>query len=316
MMISSCIHKLPRDITRFKRGFLLTLLLAFLSLPAISAKAAVTLLYFSAISGNQEVRLVWETASELNNAGFFVQRSNQRDSGYARINSEIIATKGSDFLGATYEYLDTGLVNNTQYWYRLESIDLGQHSQFSDPVRTIVGSTATPSGVPTSTVTRTPTATPTVVVASPTASATVTLTSNPTSGVPPTFTSNPTVTARPMPSATQPYPGPGQTVNAGPSDSGGLATASPSVGASELTPQPALDSSQQGGTATLIPFPTITIIFPNTHTESPLPLPNQSNTRSSDSGIGSLARIWPFGLLIGVWLVLAVWFYISHRHHS
>jgi hypothetical protein len=287
-------------------GLRLTLIGMLLVISAVSVKAAVTLLYFSAISENLQVRLVWETATEFNNAGFFVQRSNQLEGGYERINTEIIQTKGSDFTGATYEYLDTGLANNTQYWYRLESIDLGQHSQYSDPVRAIVGVPATPSITPTSTVTRTPTATSEGFVASQTPTPTATRTSNPGSGIPPTSTTSATETTRPTIMATQPYPGPG--------GSGGSTT--PSVGGeSSLTPQTTVDVSLQTATATLIPFPTITIIFPDSTSAAPIPLPTLSNSSVESSSVSSLFRFWPFGLLIAAWLVLVAWFYLSHRHH-
>jgi hypothetical protein len=291
------------------------LLLSTLVITTISSvKAAVTLLYFSAISENQQVRLVWETATELNNAGFFVVRSNQRDSGYVRINSEIIQSKGSDFIGATYEYLDTGLANYTQYWYKLESLDMGQHSQFSDPVRAVVGATATPSGAPTSTATRTPTptATSSLIAASQTASTTATLTSNQTSGIQPTFTKSPTGTIRSIPSATQPYPGPGQAGDAG---QNALATPGSLESPSAPTPQPDLDSSQQAPTATLIPFPTITIIFPESSPTATSLIPDQSNPPADSLTATRLSRLWPFGLLIAIWLGLVAWFYITYRRH-
>jgi hypothetical protein len=293
----------------------LTLLGVLFLMSEISVKAIVSLLYFSAISENQQVRLVWETASEFDNAGFFVQRSNQREGGYARRNSEIIQAKGSDFTGAVYEYLDTELVNNAEYWYRLESLDLGQHSQFSDPVRAIVGATATPTTPPTSTVTRTPTITPEGFVASQTPTPTFTRTSTVTSDTLPTSTRSPTGTTRPPLAATQPYPGPEQTSNAGQGGLGGLATPSP-VETTSLTTQPDINASQQSVTATLIPFPTITIIFSNASTAVALPIPTLPIIENDGLTTSSFLRYWPFGLLIIIWFILVAWFYLSHRRHN
>jgi hypothetical protein len=82
-------------------GVLLLAIIAGLSTIPFHAEAAVVLLYFRASSGNQVVRLEWATATELDTAGFFVQRSNQRDSGYIRINPEIIPAVGDAFSGDT-----------------------------------------------------------------------------------------------------------------------------------------------------------------------------------------------------------------------
>jgi hypothetical protein len=125
----------------------------------------------------------------------------------------------------------------------------------------------------------------------------------------------PTITPAPTLDGTQLYPGPEQTASV---DQGGL-DGSVTPGLVESSPQAsqtALDSSQQGATATLIPFPTITIIFPNTKTVSPLILPDQVNSSAGRSGTSNLSRFWPFGLLVSAWLVLAAWFYLSHRHHD
>ena len=125
----------------------------------------------------------------------------------------------------------------------------------------------------------------------------------------------PTITSTPTLDETQLYPGPEQTES---EDQGGLdGLVTPGfVEIPTQASQTAIDSSQQGATATLIPFPTITIIFPNTKTVSPLFLPDQTNSSAGRSGTSNLSRFWPFGLLVSAWLVLTAWFYLSHRHHD
>ena len=201
-------------------------------------QAAVELIDFSAIPEDGRVILRWETATELDNAGFYINRSTELDSGYQRINTTIIPASGDGLTGADYEYTDEGVTNGIEYWYRLEAIDLNQNSTFYDAVLAVPGSSGT----------ALPTTTP-----SPTQAAgstpQPTNTSIPTSG----GSSNPTPSLFPTPASTisNPYPTP--------SISNPQPTGEP--GLSPLNNQVA-DSG--GPTATLIPFPTITVQFPVT----------------------------------------------------
>ena len=136
------------------------LLLPFMSVEA--GHAAVALIYFAADGHDGLVVLTWETASELNNVGFFIRRSLERDRGYLRV-SEFIPTHGDDLLGGVYDYVDTDVTNGVTYWYKLESIDDNQGPYLhSPPVSAVPG----PPTIATQTATQvlpttTPTTTPT-----------------------------------------------------------------------------------------------------------------------------------------------------------
>ncbi len=291
-------------------GFLLLVMLWNTSL--ISARAAVTLLYFTPISNDQEVMLIWETAMELDTSGFFIQRSTQPNTGFQSINSDIIIAEGTDYSGAAYEYPDRGLVNGTEYWYRLEVINTnGQTSGYSDIVRAVVGSTPTPtsSSVPGTTVT--PTATRTITPTSQSGSPTATLTNTPVNPMQPTSTpTTPSVIGQ-TPPATLLAP-----VSTTPAFFP-QATLTP-PGASELPPQESITNDASsvltptlalGPDATYAPFPTITIVFPTSSTVAdPAAEPEQKNDHYA------AWRLWPLGLLVVVWVGLAAWFYFSHRH--
>ena len=275
-----------------------------LSAITLHAEAAVVLLYFRASSGNQVVRLEWATATELDTAGFFVQRSSQRDSGYIRINADIIPAVGDAFSGDTYEYTDTGLANGIQYWYRLESIDLGQNSQYSDPVFVIVGIAATQTLAQTNT-------------ATPTATLLLTLTSN-------FQTNTATATQIVLANATATSPAAPIIVTATPNLA--IASLTPGSGSDPYpaleTPQPAVQdpvimtaqaeqNNQTGGpTPTYLPLPTVTIIFP-TSAATPIPVPDLDVPTFT---FQRLFDFWPIGVILLAWIALAVWFVVTRRH--
>ena len=94
----------------------------------------VEILYFQAIGGGSGVTLVWETAAEIDTAGFHLLRSDSQDGEYGRINGEIIPARGGPTQGATYSYIDNSALNGVTYWYRLMDVDLSGESYPYDPV--------------------------------------------------------------------------------------------------------------------------------------------------------------------------------------
>lgn len=151
-----------------------------------SQPSSVVITKLGAIPGNAQVTVQWTTASEVNTAGFYVLRSTVEAGGFERV-SPFIARKGSSSSGASYEYLDTGLTNNTTYYYRLEIISTSMDSSFSQVVSAVPGQA-------TSTTTLTATASATAT-ATTTSTGTVTLTK--------TITRTPTVTKIPTRTRTQ-----------------------------------------------------------------------------------------------------------------
>jgi len=166
-------------------------LFLLLGLAVLPAYASVTLVSFTATPGNGQVVLRWETATEINNAGFFVRRSTQETGDYARISS-FMPAQGDGLLGAIYVYNDTAVTNGVTYYYKLEAVDNSQNVEFHGPI------SATPGPTPTFTAIRVATATATTA---PTSTPTLARTSTPipmptaTFQVPsPTFTPTPTLT--------------------------------------------------------------------------------------------------------------------------
>ncbi|MFC1591816.1 hypothetical protein ACFL43_04775 [Thermodesulfobacteriota bacterium] len=102
----------------------------------------ISLASFDAQAGNGEVLLEWETASEIDNAGFNLYRS--EDGGaYEQINASLIPAEGYPTEGAVYEFVDSDVKNRTKYSYKLEDVDINgeavQHGPVSATPRLIYG---------------------------------------------------------------------------------------------------------------------------------------------------------------------------------
>ncbi|MDD5370762.1 MAG: hypothetical protein PHQ40_16900, partial [Anaerolineaceae bacterium] len=160
------------------------------------APSAVVLSRFITLNGDTQVAIEWQTLSEMNISGFYVQRGNQAGGPFGRIpdsqNPHFFPSQGNGLTGASYSYVDTGLTNGSTYYYRLEAIN-------SDGASILFGSvsaspslptpTPTPTSTPTATITPTPTITPTI-----TNTPTVTATATPTRTITPTRTPTRTYT--------------------------------------------------------------------------------------------------------------------------
>ena len=82
----------------------------------------VTLTSFTAEAGVGSVALAWETAAEIDNAGFNLYRADAADGPYAKVNGALIAAEGDPVSGASYSFVDEGLAPGT-YYYKLEDVE-------------------------------------------------------------------------------------------------------------------------------------------------------------------------------------------------
>jgi len=97
----------------------------------------VSLSQFNAIPGNGQVTVTWETETEIDNAGFNLYRSEKKDSGFVKINAELIPAQGSETQGASYQFIDTLLKNRKVYYYKLEDVDAYGTTTEHGPVKSI-----------------------------------------------------------------------------------------------------------------------------------------------------------------------------------
>ena len=75
------------------------------------------------------VVITWSTQSELNNAGFFIKRSNQRDGQFEIINASMILGAGTSSEKQFYTYTDTTAQPNVVYYYQIEDVSLDGNRQ-------------------------------------------------------------------------------------------------------------------------------------------------------------------------------------------
>ena len=94
----------------------------------------VDLVSFTAEGFEEYVLLTWETASEIDNAGFHLWRSEKKSSKYEIITDSFIWPEGGLTWGAKYEYEDIYVEPGLTYFYELEDIDDSGVSTFHGPV--------------------------------------------------------------------------------------------------------------------------------------------------------------------------------------
>lgn len=263
-------------------GILFGLCLAFTSIVVV--RAAVTLVSFEAEGVDGKVLLTWETASELDNAGFFIQRSNSETGTYQRV-SFFIPSMGDDVVGAQYYFEDDAVTNGVTYWYKLEALDYSQNADFYGPISAVPGIVRTATNTPT--ITQTPTRTST---AQPGAT---------TTAIPTNTLAIPTATATqsgayPIPPTTQPPTATTPTVEQ-PTLAPGSPTALP--------------------TETLIPLPSITFVLPSSAGNTTGTLDSSSGSESQASFLDWFTpqRVTVIGLLLMIWTMLAIWFAYTVR---
>jgi hypothetical protein len=91
---------------------------------------------FTAKPGNKKVTVQWSTASEIENAGFNIYRSESPDGEYVKINETLIPAQGSGTQGADYMFIDHMVQNRKTYYYKLQDIDIEGKSAFNGPAST------------------------------------------------------------------------------------------------------------------------------------------------------------------------------------
>ena len=75
------------------------------------------------------VVITWSTQSELNNAGFFIKRSQQADGEFKVINAAMVPGAGTTSEKQFYTYSDTTAQPNVVYYYQIEDVSLDGNRQ-------------------------------------------------------------------------------------------------------------------------------------------------------------------------------------------
>ena len=88
---------------------------------------------------NGSVELNWKTVGEVGSTGFNVYRAESENGTYEKINRDIVSTKGSPTMGASYVFADKEVKNRKTYWYKLEDLYLNGTSTMCGPVSAAPG---------------------------------------------------------------------------------------------------------------------------------------------------------------------------------
>lgn len=167
--------------------------LLWTSTASASPTASVSLVYFRAEYGSDGAHLQWQTATELNTAGFRIQRSSAANGPYeAHSQIGVVPAQGSATNGSTYDEVDETAAQGQTYWYRLIEIENDNDEHELETVSLFVGAT------PTATIEAIATTATDATEQSPIDSATSTATMTPTMS-----TTAPPTTASIRPTATQ-----------------------------------------------------------------------------------------------------------------
>ncbi len=201
--------------TKLHRLFVFTVLLWLaLTFAATASGAApprsVTLVYFRGEFTAEGALLEWQTATELNTAGFRIERSTAADGPFSQLNEiGIVPAQGGATSGATYAVTDTTATAGQTLWYRLVEIEFNNSEHELETISLTSGATPTATlegiatdesddgddtPVPTSSAaTNTPPASPTATSGAPTNTPSAPG-ANPTATVSDTGTTRPTFT--------------------------------------------------------------------------------------------------------------------------
>ncbi|MBI5375841.1 MAG: SBBP repeat-containing protein [Candidatus Schekmanbacteria bacterium] len=95
----------------------------------------ITLSSFEAKQSGKKVLITWQTATEIDNLGFNILRSETADGEYVKINKKLIKAKGSSTKGASYKFKDKNIEAGKTYFYKLEDIDSSTGPNLSDAVK-------------------------------------------------------------------------------------------------------------------------------------------------------------------------------------
>ncbi len=84
------------------------------------------------------VVLKWEIATEVDNAGFNIWKSNGKDEEYVKVNELLIPGEGGGNWGSDYSFIDKNVVPGATYLYKLEDVEFDEESTLHGPVSATV----------------------------------------------------------------------------------------------------------------------------------------------------------------------------------
>ena len=105
------------------------------------------IVYIVVINFRSSVIVSWETATELETAGYFIYRSESPDGPFEKITEEMIPASTSPLTGGSYEYTDTETRAGNTYYYQLEEIETSGTTNIEGPIEGMAAYRGIPEGV-------------------------------------------------------------------------------------------------------------------------------------------------------------------------
>jgi len=106
----------------------------------------VLLCYFTAATQDSNIILKWQTATELNNLGFAIFRSEEREGKYIKIG--FVKGAGSSEITVDYQFTDGEVEEGKAYFYYLEDINISGVKNKNVIIRVVVKTSVSASFIP------------------------------------------------------------------------------------------------------------------------------------------------------------------------
>jgi hypothetical protein len=108
----------------------------------------VELVSFGVSVDSGSVELKWNTASETNNYGFFVERRRDDEQNFSEVEDGFIPGHGSTLEPQSYSFVDNTITELGTYYYRLRQVDNDGLINYSSPVRIIISVLSVAESIP------------------------------------------------------------------------------------------------------------------------------------------------------------------------
>jgi hypothetical protein len=76
-------------------------------------------------AGDPAITLRWETASEVDTAGYNIYRADEQNGPLAKINARLIPASADPIVGGSFAFTDTAVQAGRTYYYQLEEVETG-----------------------------------------------------------------------------------------------------------------------------------------------------------------------------------------------
>ncbi len=95
----------------------------------VGSPLPVSLSFFRPTLEDGKVVIRWTTESELDNAGFNIYRSEDRNGEFTKVNDQLIQGKGTTAERSTYKWVDTSAKPGAVYYYQIEDVSFAGERQ-------------------------------------------------------------------------------------------------------------------------------------------------------------------------------------------